>query len=128
MKFYSFLVYGRKGHRQRETFFASNCFIDCTGTAAVTLNADVTRTHEYSIVMIEGEDLLDATDRLNAQIDDGIFENSVTGNFLPEHTPYLIQEYRSAWAKAVKYIWEKRFYGVDIPYFELKEASLTWKK
>ena len=65
-------IYGKDGHRQRESF-GESYRLDFTEDNNVrileVLNSDVTGTNEYSIVI----------STLFGQLDDGIFENSNTG-------------------------------------------------
>lgn len=76
-------VYGAEGHRQRESFAASHEFV-CSREAGeeslvTVLNADVTGTHEYSLVIVTGVSAEACERELLAQVDDGIFENSRVG-------------------------------------------------
>lgn len=125
MKFYTYAVFGAKGHRQRESFSPSHAFIDWGNTATVVLNADVTGSNLYSLLIVEAEDWHEAAHRANAQIMDGAFENSVVGDVMPHHTPSIMRLFPEAWAKAMGFIWNKRFYDVEIPNFDLKEESLV---
>lgn len=125
MKFYTYAVFGEKGHRQRESFSPSCAFIDWGGTATVVLNADVTGSNLYSLLILEAGDWQEADERAIAQIMDGVFENSVVGDVFPHHTPSVMRLCPEAWAKAMGFIWKKRFYGIEIPNFDLKEAALV---
>lgn len=76
-------VYGYDGHRQRESFSPSYS-IDCTkyrkGLRRITvMNADMTGTHDYSLVRIEADTREACAKELDGQISDGIFENSRIG-------------------------------------------------
>lgn len=76
-------VYGAEGHRQRESFAASHEFV-CSREAGeeslvTVLNADVTGTNEYSLVIVTGESAEACERELLAQVDDGTFENCRVG-------------------------------------------------
>lgn len=76
-------IYGMDGHRQRESFNASQKydFSDQKIGARVieVINADITGTHEYSIIRITRNTPEECFDELNGQLSDGIFENSRIG-------------------------------------------------
>lgn len=76
-------VYGRAGHRQRESFFESH-FHDFTDGDNIRIieveNSDKTGTNEYSIVRITRNTAEECEDELDGQITDGIFESSRTGD------------------------------------------------
>ena len=74
----SYAVYGAEGHRQRETFRPSASF-EADGVKFDVLNADKTGQHEYSIVIVYGWGEQEIREALEAQISDGIFENSRVG-------------------------------------------------
>lgn len=75
-------IYGKDGHRQRESFGGSYR-LDFTEDNNVrileVLNSDVTGTNEYSIVIITRNTAEECESTLLSQLDDGIFENSNTG-------------------------------------------------
>ena len=75
-------IYGRDGHRQRESFFNSRRY-DCSKNGKTLIievdNADKTGTHEYSIMRITCDTAEDCEDAFWGQIGDGVFENSATG-------------------------------------------------
>lgn len=75
-------IYGKDGHRQRESFGGSYR-LDFTEDNNVrileVLNSDVTGTNEYSIVIITRNTAEECESTLLSQIDDGAFENSRTG-------------------------------------------------
>lgn len=77
------LVYGRDGHRQRESFNDSYTYDfsnDQDGTRIIEVqNADKTGTHDYTKLIITRDSIADCHDELFGQIGDGIFENSNTG-------------------------------------------------
>ena len=78
----AFKVYGQGEHRQRESFCKSYSydFSRENYTRFITvLNADVTGTNEYSLVIITRDTEEECFDELNGQLSDGIFENSRTG-------------------------------------------------
>ena len=72
-------VYGVDGHRQRESFADSFSFNTINGACIMVRNYDMTGTHEYTkvIVLAKNEKLCD--EDFEAQLTDGIFENSKTG-------------------------------------------------
>ena len=72
-------VYGVDGHRQRESFTDSFSFNTMNGAFIMVWNYDMTGTHEYTkvIVLAKNEKLCD--EEFEAQLTDGIFENSKTG-------------------------------------------------
>ena len=69
-------VYGKEGHRQRESFRASDSFTTLNGNKVEVWNSDKTGTNEYSIVKITAESEKACLEELNAQLSDGVFENS----------------------------------------------------
>ena len=77
-------VYGREGHRQRESFhnsFVWNFSNEEAGTRILIVrNADITGTNEYTEVEIwrDTEELCE--DEFWGQLSDGIFENSNVGH------------------------------------------------
>lgn len=86
MKTMTWKVYGREGHRQRETFFPSfhqnMDEPDNPWRRPVVIdvqNADITGTHEYSIVKITAPTEELCQEEFLGQLSDGIFENSWTG-------------------------------------------------
>ena len=72
-------VYGADGHRQRESFADSFSLKTMSGARIIICNSDMTGTHEYTnvIVLDKNEKLCDEV--FEAQLTDGIFENSRTG-------------------------------------------------
>lgn len=75
-------IYGKDGHRQRESFGESfkNDFSNCNDICILeVLNADVTGTNEYSIFIITRNAAKECESTLLSQLDDGIFETSNTG-------------------------------------------------
>ena len=75
-------VYGDEGHRQRESFHksASYDFSKDGKTRMLTvLNADVTGTNDYSLVIITRDTAEECENELWGQVGDGIFENCCTG-------------------------------------------------
>ena len=72
-------VYGADGHRQRESFADSFSFNTINGACIMIRNYDMTGTHEYTkvIVLSKNEKLCD--EEFEAQLTDGIFENSKIG-------------------------------------------------
>lgn len=78
----SWKVYGILGHRQRESFHKSVKY-DWAEKEKVRIieveNSDITGTNEYSIIRITCNTFEECEEELEAQISDGIFENSNTG-------------------------------------------------
>ena len=76
-------VYGREGHRIKESFGKSTVydFSDkYDGTRFIhILREDVTGTNEYVIVFITRNTAQECYDEMTGQITDGIFENQYTG-------------------------------------------------
>ena len=75
-------IYGKDGHRQRESF-GESYRLDFTEDSNVrileVLNSDITGTNEYSIAIITRNTAEECESTLFGQIDDGAFENSRTG-------------------------------------------------
>lgn len=78
----TFKIYGRDGHRQRESFHKSARY-DWTDGENVRIveiqNADKTGTHDYSLVTITRNTEKECLAELDGQLSDGIFENSRIG-------------------------------------------------
>lgn len=75
----TYLVYGKEGHTQRESYSKSWCFSTIKGgeeCSVCVLNSDKTDTHAYTKVSIYCESLSVADSLIRSQVDDGIFENS----------------------------------------------------
>ena len=72
-------VYGADGQRQRESFADSFSFNTMNNAFIMIRNYDMTGTHEYTevIVLAKNERLCD--EEFEAQLTDGVFENSRTG-------------------------------------------------
>jgi hypothetical protein len=78
-------IYGVEGHRQRESFNKSYVYNWSEGsdTRIVEVeNEDKTGTNEYSIVRITRNTEEECFDEFNAQLSDGIFENSRVGKII----------------------------------------------
>lgn len=77
-----FKVYGRDGHRQRESFSPS-CKYDWSDGDDIRIveliNSDKTGTNDYSIIRITRNTEQEVMDELEGQLYDGIFENSRYG-------------------------------------------------
>lgn len=75
-------IYGKDGHRQRESF-GESYRLDFTEDNNMhileVLNSDITGTNEYSIFIITRNTAEECKSTLLSQIDDGAFENSRTG-------------------------------------------------
>lgn len=72
-------VYGKEGHRQRESFNGSYEFTNYSGTKITVFNSNITKTNLFTLVKITAETSEDCEKALNGQISDGIFENSAVG-------------------------------------------------
>lgn len=73
-----FVVFGVDGHRQRESFNKSWSFE--TEQAEVEIfNSDRTGSNLYALMQITAEDFEACRREMEAQITDGVFENSRTG-------------------------------------------------
>lgn len=78
----TFKIYGRPGHRQRESFRSSSTFtVERDGQIATieVLNADITGSNEYTILRITAATAELCQVELDGQLSDGIFENSRIG-------------------------------------------------
>lgn len=78
----SWKVYGRDGHRQRESFNQSYTHYLSTREKKLVIdmqNSDITGTNDYSIVRIECNTPEECEREFCAQLSDGIFENSGVG-------------------------------------------------
>lgn len=77
-------VYGANGHRQRESFRDSYKYDFSKGDDIRIIevqNADVTGTHEYSIIKITRNTAEECEREFWGQVSDGVFENSRVGVF-----------------------------------------------
>ena len=76
-------VYGREGHRQKESFNYSvtNDFSDEKYGIRIieVLNSDKTGTNEYSIIKITRNTAEECEAEFDGQLSDGVFENCATG-------------------------------------------------
>ena len=72
-------VYGAEGHRMRESFRASDSFTTLNGNKVEVWNSDKTGTNEYTVIKITAESEKACLEELNAQLSDGVFENSKVG-------------------------------------------------
>ena len=74
-------IYGAEGHRQKQSFGKTESFVTWDGVKTFICREDCTGTNDYVFLGI----VLDELDReraehnLQAQIDDGLFENSRVG-------------------------------------------------
>lgn len=108
-------IYGKDGHRQRESF-GESYRLDFTEDNNMhileVLNSDITGTNEYSIFIITRNTAEECESTLLSQIDDGAFENSRTGK--EEEIPLselekfnrsaIITKYMHSSAKKKRYI------------------------
>ena len=77
-----FKVYGRKGHRQRESFNKSYILNLSKGNDIRIIevqNSDKTGTNDYSLVKVTRNIYEDCYSEILGQVSDGIFENSNVG-------------------------------------------------
>lgn len=75
-------VYGREGHRQRESFCESykHDFSENGKTRIIEVeNSDKTGTNEYTIIRITCDTAEECIREFHGQLSDGVFENSATG-------------------------------------------------
>lgn len=84
-------IYGKDGHRQRESFGQSYAF-HTYGDESFTriFREDVLKTNDYVIMEITASDESECDRELEAQLIDGIFENVRTGATIeisPEDVP-----------------------------------------
>lgn len=76
----SWKVYGMDGHRQRQSFGASECLDLINGPYARNIQIaiereDITGTNDCVIIRVTGENAESCVSEFNRQLDDGIFEN-----------------------------------------------------
>ena len=79
-----FKVYGRNGHRMRESFNRSQYYDWSDGDdirRIAILNWDVTGTHDYTILVITRNTEAEVDAEFDGQYSDGIFENCATGGY-----------------------------------------------
>lgn len=79
MKTRFYFIFGKEGHRQRESFNNSYEFTNYSGTKITVFNSNVTKTNLFTLIKITAESKEDCEKVLNGQISDGIFENSEVG-------------------------------------------------
>lgn len=79
-----FKVYGADGHRQRVSFQKSARYdFSKDGDIRIieVMNADMTGTNDYTIVIITRNTAEECDEELAGQLTDGLFENSNYGKF-----------------------------------------------
>ena len=89
----TFKVYGRTGHRQKESFNASYMYdfsADQVTRIIEVFNSDMTGTNEYTVVRITRDTEDECFEELNGQLSDGIFENVGTGAVIDVTDTYKI--------------------------------------
>lgn len=80
MKTKAWKIYGREGHRQRESFGESLDFTrEADGTRVQLLTSEKTGTNEYVILLVTAKTAEMCREELEGQLSDGIFENSFCG-------------------------------------------------
>ena len=73
-------VYGEYGHRQRESFSESYELLNENNNTIICVhNSDMTGTNDYTEIEIIAKSVKECDEILDAQLTDGIFENSRTG-------------------------------------------------
>lgn len=75
-------IYGRTGHRQKETFNDSKQFDFSTKNMTrflLVLNSDITGTNDYTMMIIVTNSEKECYNELWGQISNGIFENYGVG-------------------------------------------------
>lgn len=76
-------VYGREGHRQRESFGSSVYWDWSNKRDGIRIfeadNYDKTGTHDYTVVRITRNTADECDEEMEGQITDGYFENSYVG-------------------------------------------------
>ena len=93
-------VYGADGHRQRESFADSFSFKTLNGAFIMIRNSDMTGTHEYSQVIVLSKNEKSCDEEFEAQLTDGIFENSRTGKIeVVKATTTIILNNERGWKK-----------------------------
>lgn len=73
----SYAVYGKDGHRQRETFNPSRRVVTDNGCTIHVANFDRTGQHDFSVVTILGDSEELVNSALSALLSDGIFKSLV---------------------------------------------------
>ena len=80
-------VYGGYGHRQRESFNESYELLDENNNTIICVhNSDITNTNDYTEIEIIAKSEKECDEILDAQLTDGIFENSITGKVVAIRT------------------------------------------
>lgn len=69
-----FKVYGRNGDDQRVASRNSAIITRCDGRQFALINADITGTKEYAVVIVKGRTVAECRDNMRGQLLDGIFE------------------------------------------------------
>lgn len=88
-------VYGKEGHRQRESFNKSQNYkfvLDNHAVQIEVLNADKIGTNDYSMIGITSYHSSFCQRILDGQISDGIYENSVVGEIIEVFDSYHLFE------------------------------------
>lgn len=81
MKTMAWRIYGRDGHRQRESFGSCLDFTrESDGTRVQLLTSEKTGTNEYVILVVTARTAEMCCEELEGQLSDGVFENSFCGN------------------------------------------------
>jgi hypothetical protein len=89
-------VYGEEINNQRESFSPSYKVATLKNITISVINSDITGTNNYSILKLEGENERKLEDEFEAQLSDGVFENSpysITEEIKGEEFNKYINEY-----------------------------------
>ena len=102
-------VNGAAGHRQRESFYPSYKFEDFEKIKTTVINADITGTNNYSIVIFEADTKEKIEKALNGQLYDGIFENSNFGEVIEITEKEEFNQYVNKYIPDIKLIYDAKY-------------------
>jgi hypothetical protein len=102
-------VNGAAGHRQRESFYPSYKFEDFEKIKTTVLNADITETNNYSIVIFEADTKEKIEKALDGQLYDGIFENSNFGEVIEITEKEEFNQYVNQYIPDMKLIFDAKY-------------------
>lgn len=103
-------VNGATGHRQRESFYPSYKFEDFRKIKTTVINADITGTNNYSIVIFEADTKEKIEEALNGQLYDGIFENSNFGEVIEITEKEEFNQYVNTYIPNQELIFDAKYY------------------
>lgn len=92
----AYKIYGRDGHRQRESFHATKRYDWSTPESfriVELINSDVTGTNDYTIVRITRNTAAECREELEGQLSDGLLEDSRYGR-IEEINPWGVPALR----------------------------------